>query len=199
LMRASPAGEDKLRALRHYDGRVPGTDIGGTCTGARNLGSLGDDCSSNAKQAEVCAANLPTKEDTDVYYFYAENGGGDLFGCECTSFFTCNDDSFQVRVSIATLVPGMSLCVSTAQSCGGYSQNCIPVPYNAAAGAYKAEVAMGGDSTTVTVTVQWQTTATPACGVYYLKFRSCTDDGCGVPASSCPCVPPWVPKPPSCP
>jgi hypothetical protein len=136
-----------------------GGDVGPACFSGKNVGPLGDNCSSNQSSTNR-TGTLHSLDDEDLYHFFAEDAG-DAF---CDTF----SDSFEVRVWLENAPAGLEFCYRYGESCGGENQrSCGHTNKTFAGGSWASD-----DNTHVTVWVRWSAGAAPMCGNYKINFRS---------------------------
>ncbi len=141
-----------------------GGDIGGNCAQGRNVGPLGDKCSSYPGNV-TRTGTLHSLDDVDLYWFRAYDD---------SSFPTCDvgGDSFGIRAQFTSAPPGLEFCYRVANAgCGGENQwscgHTNKLLYN---GGYGDD-----DDTDATVWVRFAPGANPVCGTYTIRFDA--DDG----------------------
>ena len=136
-----------------------GGDVGPACFSGKDVGPLGDDCSSYQTSTSR-SGTLHSADDIDLYHFYAEDDGN-LF-CDTVS------DSFGIRVWLENSPPGLEFCYRYGDNCGGENQQICGNTNKSFAGGSWADT----DNTHVTVWVRWANNASPVCGEYTIRFRA---------------------------
>jgi hypothetical protein len=141
-----------------------GMDVGSVCSGALDLGTLGDNCSNHPNQ-KIITGNLHDKDDRDLYFMRSDDAG-DTF---CDSF----GDSSRTSVQLVSGPPGLVLCARIRDAetgCGGYTQNYDPSICGNTVYKHDGSYA-SNDDRDLTAWVMWHPDAEPLCAPYTLKFR----------------------------
>jgi hypothetical protein len=140
-----------------------GKDIGGTCDGGLDLGTVGDACAGKPSTIER-TGTLHSRHDVDLYFVRSH----DAIAAGCDVF----SDSSETEVSLTGAPAGLVLCArirAKGTGCGGYSH--VFDTLYCGAREYRHGGSYGrNDNRDMTAWVMWHPDASPVCDSYKLRF-----------------------------